>query len=57
MVDQANDPRALTDFAFDFLETQGASKVGVATAGTLAGGPPSTDCEPSAEFGPIGSMI
>jgi epoxyqueuosine reductase QueG len=41
----ANDPRVLTDFAFEFLETQGASKVGVATVETLAGGPPSTDLE------------
>ena len=45
MVDQANDPRALTDFAREFLEIQGASKVGVATVQTLAGGPPSTDLE------------
>jgi len=42
---QSNDPRAITDFAFEFLETQGASKVGVATVATLAGGPPSTDLD------------
>jgi epoxyqueuosine reductase QueG len=45
MVDQSDDPRALTDFAFEFLEVQGASKVGVATVETLAGGPPSTNLE------------
>jgi len=45
MNDQLNDSKALTDFAFEFLETQGASKVGVATVETLAGGPPSTDLE------------
>ncbi len=42
---QSQDPRALTDFAIEFLETQGASKVGVATVETLAGGPPSSDLE------------
>jgi epoxyqueuosine reductase QueG len=40
---QSNDPRALSDFAVEFLETQGASKVGIATVETLAGGPPSTN--------------
>jgi epoxyqueuosine reductase QueG len=45
MPGQPNDARALTDFAFEFLETQGASKVGVATVETLAGGPPSTDLD------------
>ncbi len=45
MFSQPQDPKALTDFAFSFLETQGASKVGIATVETLAGGPPSTDLE------------
>ena len=38
-------PKELTEFAFDFLTTQGASVVGVSTRETLAGGPPSTDLE------------
>ncbi len=45
MLSQSDDSRALTDFAFEFLEIQGASKVGVATVETLAGGPPSTNLE------------
>ena len=40
-----SDPKALTQFAIDYLTTQGASAVGVATKETLAGGPPSTDLE------------
>ncbi len=40
-----NDPRKLTDFAVEFLTTQGACAVGVATTETLVGGPPSTDLE------------
>lgn len=40
MLSQSDDSRALTDFAFEFLEIQGASKVGVATVETLAGGVP-----------------
>ena len=45
MITSGADPRALTDFAVEFLEIQGASKVGVATVDTLAGGPPSTDLD------------
>ncbi len=40
-----HDPKALGQFAVDFLTTQGACVVGVATTETLAGGPPSTDLE------------
>ncbi len=39
------DPKALSEFAVEFLETQGASVVGISTCETLAGGPPSTDLE------------
>ncbi len=39
------DPTALSDFAVDFLKTQGASIVGISTLETLAGGPPSADLE------------
>lgn len=39
------DAGQLSEFAFDFLKTQGASVVGIATRETLAGGPPSTDLE------------
>jgi epoxyqueuosine reductase QueG len=35
----------LTKFAVDFLTTQGACAVGIATKETLVGGPPSTDLE------------
>jgi epoxyqueuosine reductase QueG len=45
MSDTAHDPKKLTDFAAEFLTTQGASAVGIATTETLAGGPPSTDLE------------
>ena len=45
MLGRRDDPRALTDFAVDFLQTQGASVVGIATTDTLAGGPPSADLE------------
>jgi epoxyqueuosine reductase QueG len=38
-------PKELTQFAIDFLTTQGATVVGVSTKETLAGGPPSTDLE------------
>ena len=40
-----HDPKQLSQFAVDFLTTQGASVVGIATKETLAGGPPSTDLE------------
>jgi epoxyqueuosine reductase QueG len=40
-----HDPQELSDFAVDFLETQGATIVGICTKETLAGGPPSTDLE------------
>jgi epoxyqueuosine reductase QueG len=40
-----NGAKDLTAFATDFLTTQGACAVGVATKETLAGGPPSTDLE------------
>jgi epoxyqueuosine reductase QueG len=40
-----NDSASLSDFAVDFLKTQGASIVGISTRETLAGGPPSTDLE------------
>jgi epoxyqueuosine reductase len=43
--ERSDDPKVLTDFAFEFLQLQGASAVGVATVETLAGGPPSTDLE------------
>ncbi len=39
------DPKRLTDFAVEFLTTQGATEVGITTKETLAGGPPSTDLE------------
>jgi epoxyqueuosine reductase QueG len=39
------DPKELTDFAVEFLTTQGACDVGVTTTETLAGGPPSTDLQ------------
>ena len=38
-------PKELTEFAIDFLTTQGATVVGFSTKETLAGGPPSTDLE------------
>jgi epoxyqueuosine reductase QueG len=38
-------PEELSKFAVDFLTTQGACAIGVATTETLAGGPPSTDLE------------
>jgi epoxyqueuosine reductase QueG len=40
-----HDPKDLSQFAVDFLTTQGACAVGIATKETLAGGPPSTDLE------------
>jgi len=40
-----HEPNQLSRFAVEFLETQGACAVGVATTDTLAGGPPSTDLE------------
>jgi len=40
-----HDPRTLSDFAVEFLTTQGATVVGICTRETLAGGPPSTDLE------------
>ena len=40
-----HDPKQLSQFAVEFLTTQGASAVGIATKETLAGGPPSTDLE------------
>jgi epoxyqueuosine reductase QueG len=39
------DRARLTQFAIDFVTTQGACAVGIATNETLAGGPPSTDLE------------
>ncbi len=45
MAGQTHDPKALSSFAEDFLTTQGASAVGIATKETLAGGPPSSDLE------------
>lgn len=39
------DKKGLTRFAIDFVTTRGACVAGVATADTLAGGPPSTDLE------------
>ncbi len=39
------DPKTLSDFAVDFLKTQGASIVGISTLETLAGGPPSANLE------------
>jgi epoxyqueuosine reductase QueG len=40
-----HDSRELSAFAVEFLTTQGACAVGIATLETLAGGPPSTDLE------------
>ena len=37
--------QALTEFAIEYMQVQGASAVGVSTMETLAGGPPSTDLE------------
>jgi epoxyqueuosine reductase QueG len=45
MPDQKFAPRQLTDFAVEFLTTQGASEVGVVTSEGLEGGPPSTDLD------------
>ncbi len=40
-----DDKKELTQFAIDFVKSQGACVAGVATPETLAGGPPSTDLE------------
>ncbi len=40
-----NGKNELTEFAIDFVKSQGACVAGVATTETLAGGPPSTDLE------------
>jgi epoxyqueuosine reductase QueG len=40
-----HDSKQLSQFAVEFLETQGACAVGIVTNETLAGGPPSTDLE------------
>jgi epoxyqueuosine reductase QueG len=45
MADTNHDPQKHTDFAVEFLTTQGACEVGIATTETLAGGPPSVDLE------------
>jgi hypothetical protein len=38
-----DESKHLTQFAIDFVMTQGACAVGIATQETLAGGPPSCD--------------
>ncbi|MBW2281412.1 MAG: epoxyqueuosine reductase [Deltaproteobacteria bacterium] len=38
-------PKERSEFAIDFLKSQGAVAVGISTVETLAGGPPSTDLE------------
>ena len=50
-------PKELTEFAIEYVKTQGASAVGVSTKETLEGGPPSVRSGVRAEGRPLGGHL